>query len=78
MITDSQIQQLRNDGFDDIADELERLWTALDECRHTAHSQRIWNGTGWSYTQPIFKKIFEIADTALMPNACVEGRGGEG
>jgi hypothetical protein len=69
MITDSRIQDLRNDGYDDAADELERLRTALDECRYKAHSQRIWNGTGWTYTQPIFKQIFEIADTALKPNA---------
>jgi hypothetical protein len=71
MLTDKQIQQLRNENMGDAADEIERLRTAMEEVRHIAEGMRTWNGQGWTYHPPQAMRIYDAANSALSPGAPV-------
>jgi hypothetical protein len=66
------LQQLRNDGVDDAADEIERLRATMEEIRHIAEGMRTWNGQGWTYNPRTAERIYAVADSALKPNNPVQ------
>ena len=65
MLTEKELQQLRNDGMDKAADEIEKFRAALVACEHQTHSMRVWNGNGWTYQWPQVEKIARFARAAL-------------
>lgn len=46
------------------ANEIERLRSVVEQCRHIAEGKRVWGGMSWSYGIG-WEKVFDLTNEAL-------------